>query len=54
MSKEQLAVHLDVSISTIERWEWGQTEPTASKLAKIAERLKREPGYFLRSDRVSA
>ena len=54
MSQEQLAVFLHVSRSTIERWEWGQTEPTASKLAQIAMRLKRDPGYFLRKDRVSA
>jgi len=54
MSKEQLAVHLDVSLSTIERWEWGKTQPNATQLAVIAKRLNRDAGYFLRNDRVSA
>lgn len=47
-SLEQLAVYLSVGKSTVDRWERGEGEPTATQLAQLAKKTGRKVGYFLR------
>ena len=47
LNQEELAERLDVSIKTIQRWEWGQRSPRAEELQKLASALNTTSAYLL-------
>jgi transcriptional regulator with XRE-family HTH domain len=49
---EQFAVALDVSFSTVGRWEQGKTTPTVARLVQIGRMTDKTLSYFL--DEVEA
>lgn len=44
---EQAAVHLGISVSTLLSWERGSTQPTATKLADMAQLYGVTTDYLL-------
>jgi transcriptional regulator with XRE-family HTH domain len=44
---EQLAVHLDVGFSTIQRWEQGKTVPSVRRIRQIAAATGKPMAHFL-------
>jgi transcriptional regulator with XRE-family HTH domain len=50
ITREQIAAHLGVGASTIDRWEKGATEPSATQLGMIAKFYDRTVDYFLRGN----
>jgi transcriptional regulator with XRE-family HTH domain len=47
LTREELAVALGVSLSTVVRYETGRTEPTYSKLARVARATKQPVAFFV-------
>ena len=47
LTQEQLAEYVDVSITSIRRWEWGKIVPNAKYVQKLAEVLKTTPEDLL-------
>lgn len=47
LSREKLAVALDVSLSTIVRWETGRTEPSVKKTLEVARVTQKPLQFFL-------
>ena len=47
LTQEKLAELIGVSVMTVKRWEWGQREPRANELGKLAQALGTTAGYLL-------
>lgn len=46
LTQRELAIALNVDIRAVNRWERGGIVPSAKNLAKLALKLKRDPGWF--------
>ena len=46
LTQENLAEIIGVSLMTLKRWEWGNTEPRAEELQKLAEALGTTSAYL--------
>ncbi|MBQ8693296.1 MAG: helix-turn-helix transcriptional regulator [Synergistaceae bacterium] len=47
LTQEELAAKINVSVMSIRRWEWGNTEPRAEELQKLATALDTTSAYLL-------
>ena len=49
ISRSDLAMRIGVSLATINRWEYGETEPSVSQIVELANVLEKEILYFFTS-----
>ncbi len=54
LSRERLARVLGPSTSTVQRWELGESEPTASVFLNLSQILRAEPALFAEVERVAS
>ena len=55
LTQRALAIALDVDIRAVNRWERAGITPSGQNLAKLAEMLGRDPGWFYTNhERVAA
>jgi transcriptional regulator with XRE-family HTH domain len=51
---ERLAVAMDVSFSTLQRWEQGQTTPSVSRLIEISKLTEKPLSFFIAGNEEAA
>ena len=50
LTQEQLAELVDVAVTSVRRWEWGENTPTVKFIQKLAEVLNTTPEYLLENE----
>ena len=50
LTQEQLAELVDVAVTSVRRWEWGENTPTVKFIQKLAGVLNTTPEYLLEDE----